>query len=100
MGIHGGRGGSKRTEQSCHGPHTDGTTDSLTPQLMIYYFQVCGVQPGKVLELRTTLGLMRARALLDQQLEMERQLAEEEKLRGGGGEDRRLTTSGRLKHGR
>lgn len=58
------------------------------------------MQPGKVLELRTTLGLMRARALLDQQLELEQQQQEEDRLRSGGGELRQLMTSGRLKHGR
>ena len=58
------------------------------------------MQPGKVLELRTTLGLMRARVLLDRQLELEQQQQEEDRVRGGGGEQRQLMTSGRLKHGR
>ena len=62
---------------------------------------MCGVQPGKVLELRTTLGLMRARALIEQQVELERQQVEESEggLRGGGlveGDKK----AARLKHGR
>ena len=59
------------------------------------------MQPGKVLELRTTLGLMRARALLDRQIELERQEAAgvDVGLRGEGVAegDRQI---GRLKHGR
>ena len=47
----------------------------LNPLAMI--LQVCGVQPGRVLELRTTLGLMRARAMLEQQIEQERQMMDE-----------------------
>ena len=67
--------------------------------------QVCGVQPGKVLELRTTLGLLRARAILDQQIEQERQVQQQQTDRGlrggGGGGDHKIPmTSGRLKHGR
>ena len=60
--------------------------------------QVCGVQPGKVLELRTTLGLMRARALLDQQIESERQQMSDEGVRGGSGGQ--LLSRGHLKCGR
>ena len=58
------------------------------------------MQPGKVLELRTTLGLMRARAILDQQIELERQQITEEGQMEGNGEQRENMTSGRLKHGR
>lgn len=68
------------------------------------HVQVCGVQPGKVLELRTTLGLLRARAILDQQIEQERQVQQQQQtdrgLRGGGGDHKISMTSGRLKHGR
>ena len=65
---------------------------------------MCGVQPGKVLELRTTLGLMRARALIEQQVELERQQTAESEggLRGGGLADgeKQAATTGKLKHGR
>ena len=55
--------------------------------------QVCGVQPGRVLELRTTLGLMRARAVVEQQIEQERQMMDE-------GPQAGEKTGQRLKHGR
>ena len=58
------------------------------------------MQPGKVLELRTTLGLMRARAILDQQIELERQQITKEGQMEGNSEQRENMTSGRLKHGR
>ena len=45
--------------------------------LLIMILQVCGVQPGRVLELRTTLGLIRARAMLEQQIEQEQLMMDE-----------------------
>ena len=60
------------------------------------------MQPGRLLELRTTLGLMRARAMLEQQIEQERQQQMiDEGLKGGGSvEQKQLVTKGHLKHGR
>lgn len=45
---------------------------------LTFWCQVCGVHPGRVLELRTNLGLMRAKAILEQQQQQEREEDEEE----------------------
>ena len=65
---------------------------------VVLVIQVCGVQPGKALELKTSLGILKAKELLAQQ-QAEQQRIEE------AGDDLSLlqtasTTRGQLKHGR
>ena len=63
---------------------------------MALVLQVCGTHPGKVLELRTSLGLARARAILEQQ-PLERSIAEVEP---GPGQRGGASTRGQLKSAR
>lgn len=58
---------------------------------LTFWCQVCGVHPGRVLELRTNLGLMRAKAILEQQQQQQQREEDEE-------EDQK--TRGRLKSAR
>ena len=56
---------------------------STLPTYFFGTYQVCGVHPGRVLELRTNLALMRAKAILEQQQQQrEDDEEEDQKTRG------------------
>lgn len=61
------------------------------------------MQPGRVLELRTAMGLVRARVMLEEQIEQERRqkMFDEALMRGWGRDQMQLPMKGQLlKHGR